>query len=198
MRGRLGGPRSSGERLPADIVVCGIGVEPCAQLAQDAGLEVDSGIVVDGTLRTSDAAIWAIGDCAVYPDTRTGTRVRPESVQTATDQARAVVASITGNAEPYDAVPWFWTVQCGLKLQIAGLPRPGLEMVATGPLAEDEEARQGSLQGFEDGHLCLVESLQAPGDHLAARKLLAAGCDLTPAQARGEGFSLKAYAKARR
>ena len=232
---------ADGRRLSADLVVCGIGVDPAVAPAQDAGLSVDGGIVVDPFLRTSDPRVLAVGDCAVYPHLATGMRLRPQCVQSATDQARAAAAGICGAEEPYDAVPWFWTVQCGLKLQIAGVPAEGLELVATGGLAEavdvaeqvvdgfpaagsgprtaaadadaeyvaleegadgpglpspDLGACQGSLLGFADGRLRVVESLQAPGDHLAARRLLAMdACPLTPDEARAEGFSLKAYAR---
>lgn len=191
------GLTTTGDRHEADMVVCGIGVEPDVRLAADAGLEVEGGVVVDGTLCTSDPAIWAVGDCSVYPDARSGVRLRPESIQTATDQARAVVASMLGGTEPYDAVPWFWTMQCGVKLQIAGIPRPGMDTVLTGAMASDPEATSGSLLGYEHGCLICVESLQAAGDHLAARTLLASGAGPEPEAARAEGFSLKAWAKAR-
>ena len=113
---------TSGERIPADLVLVGIGAAPRVELAVQVGLPVDNGIVVDTMLRTADPQVSAIGDVASFPSCDGGQRIRLESVQNATDQARAVAARLAGNAPaPYHAVPWFWSDQGDLKLQIAGL-----------------------------------------------------------------------------
>ncbi|OYO17427.1 pyridine nucleotide-disulfide oxidoreductase [Enemella evansiae] len=183
---------SSGARYEADLVVLGLGITPADELGREMGLRIDNGIAVDEQLRTSDPHVYAIGDVASYPSGYAGCRVRLEAVQNATDQARALARTLTGTAEAYTAVPWFWTVQCGTKLQIAGLAVPEMETVTTGEL----DAGKGSVLGFVDGRLVCVESVGAPGDHLAARKLIAAGGGgVTPEQAREPGFTLKAAAK---
>ena len=109
---------SDGRVIDADMVIVGIGVAPNDHLAADAGLKVQNGILVDAFGRTSDPAIFAMGDCAVQ-DWK-GQQVRLESVQNAVDQAEAVAAVIAGGSEPYRPKPWFWSDQYEVKLQIAG------------------------------------------------------------------------------
>ncbi|GAA1420284.1 NAD(P)/FAD-dependent oxidoreductase [Agrococcus citreus] len=183
---------TSGTRYPADLVVVGLGVVPAVALAEHAGLRIDNGIAVDETLRSSDPAIFAIGDCASYPSAHWPGRIRLEAVQNATDQARTVARSILGRDEPYTAVPWFWTVQAGEKLQIAGIARPDMGTVVLG----DPSTGRCSVLGFSDGTLVCVESVQAPADHMAARRILAGRRRPTIEEASAEGFSLKAFAAA--
>lgn len=180
-----------GRRHVADLVVVGIGVQPVVGCAEAAGLAVANGIVVDDHLRTDDPHVYAIGDCAAYPNAVAGRRMRLEAVQNATEQARCVARTICGQPAPYSAVPWFWTVQHGRKLQIAGLTDTATETVVIG----DRSAGKFSVLGFEGERLVSVESLGAPADHLAARKVLATRSPLTPAQARTSGFTLKGWAK---
>ncbi|MBS1844958.1 MAG: FAD-dependent oxidoreductase [Actinobacteria bacterium] len=159
-----------GEVLGADAVLVAVGVTPNTVLAEEAGLQVDDGIVVDAHLRTSDPAIRAVGDCARFPSTDGSTR-RLESVQNASDQARTVANAIIGKPEPYLSVPWFWSEQFGHRLQIAGVAPPDSTTLLRG--------EPGSEDGFSilrlvDGRLASVESIDRPRDHLAARKLLGA------------------------
>jgi 3-phenylpropionate/trans-cinnamate dioxygenase ferredoxin reductase subunit len=120
--GRVEGVETSdGNRLAADLVLVCIGVVPNVELAAEAGLAVGNGIVVDAELKTLDPAISAIGDCANFPTRFATERVRLESVQNAVDQGRSVAGRIAGKPAPYDKVPWFWSDQRDLKLQIAGL-----------------------------------------------------------------------------
>jgi 3-phenylpropionate/trans-cinnamate dioxygenase ferredoxin reductase subunit len=179
---------TSGVRIPADLVLVGIGAAPRVELAVQAGLPVDNGIVVDAMLRTADPQVFAIGDVASFPSRNGGQRVRLESVQNATDQARAVAARLAGNAPaPYQAVPWFWSDQGDLKLQIAGLRGNDDEHVVTG----DVTAGNFSVLCITDGVLGAVESVNRPGDHMLARRLLAKQTRVLPAQAREPGFTLK-------
>jgi 3-phenylpropionate/trans-cinnamate dioxygenase ferredoxin reductase subunit len=184
-----------GERLEADVVVVGIGVVPNVELADAAGLEVSDGVVVDERLLTSDPAISAVGDCAHYPCTVSGRRQRLESIQNATDHARAVATRIAGEGAPYEAVPWFWSDQLGRKLQIAGVAADGASSVVRGDPSGDGGF---SIFRFADGELVAVESVDAMADHLAARKLLASGtaAAVTPEQAADLSVSLKALASA--
>ncbi|GAA5113352.1 NAD(P)/FAD-dependent oxidoreductase [Pseudonocardia adelaidensis] len=191
-RGRVTGAVSSaGTDYRADLVLVGTGVVPRTALAAGAGLPVADGIVVDECLRTPDPAIYAVGDCASHPSGHTGTRIRLESVQNATGQGRHVAAAILGDARPYDDVPWFWSHQGALKLQIAGVRLPGDEDVLSG----DPAAGRFSVCCFRDGRLVAVESLNRPTDHMAARRLLAAGRSPDPGQLRDPAFCLKAFAR---
>jgi 3-phenylpropionate/trans-cinnamate dioxygenase ferredoxin reductase subunit len=180
-----------GRRLPADLVVVGVGIVPNTELAEAAGLEVDDGIVVDEHLTTSDPLISAIGDCAAYPSRHAGKRVRLESVQNAVDHGRCVAARIAGKPAPYTSVPWFWSDQHGCKLQIAGLTAARERAVLRG----DVEAGEFSVFCFEGDRLLGVESVNRPADHMAARKLLAGEPAVTPEQAADPSFDLKAHAQ---
>ncbi|MEI4271197.1 FAD-dependent oxidoreductase [Klenkia sp. LSe6-5] len=189
--GRVTGVRTgAGAEHAADVVLVGVGVRPRDDLARAAGLLVHDGVVVDSRLRTSDPHVYAVGDCASFPGRSPGTRVRLESVQNATDQARHVAAGILGSAGDYTEVPWFWSNQGPLRLQIAGLARPGDTTVVCG----DVPGRRFSVLAFRDGVLVAVESLNRPADHVAARRVLAAEVTPTPQQAADPAFTLKGFA----
>lgn len=189
--GRVGAAISTtGASYPADLVLVGIGVQPNDTLASEAGLETSNGIVVDQTLRTADTAVLAIGDCASFPSAHAQARLRLESVQNATDQARHAARTILGNERPYTELPWFWSTQGPYKLQMAGLARPDDDLLILG----DQAAAKFSVLCFRDGILAAVESVNNAADHMAARKLLAAGNGITRPQAETAGFTLKAAA----
>ncbi|MES2686338.1 MAG: FAD-dependent oxidoreductase [Pseudomonadota bacterium] len=181
---------TTGERIAADLVVVGVGVEPNTALALDAGLAVDNGIVVDSFLLTADPAISAIGDCARYPAPYSDAPVRLESVQNAVDQARCVGARLAGRSEPYDKVPWFWSEQGEWRLQIAGVAAEGDSAVLRG----DTASGKFSVFRFCGERLTAVESINHAADHMAARKLLAAQAAITPAQAANSDLKLAALA----
>ncbi len=176
-----------GATVPADLVVVGIGVVPNIELAMIAGLGIANGIVVDEFLRTSDEQIFAIGDCAEYPHQLSNSRVRLESVQNAVDHAVAVARTIVGKPAPYSAVPWFWSDQFDIRLQMAGLCTGFDQTVIRGMM----ENRKFSVFYFRNGDLLGIDSINRPADHLAARKLLAARRPVTPAQAADESINLK-------
>lgn len=187
--GRVAGVElEGGERLDADVVVVGVGVVPNLELARDAGLETGDGVLVDEHLRTSDERIWAVGDVASFP--RGGGRLRIESVQNATDQGRVVASTICGDPQPYAEVPWFWSVQHGARVQIAGLAHGHDAVVVRG----DPAAGSGSFFCFAGDRLAAVESVAAPKDHMAARRLLAAGVSPTREQAADPDVDLGALA----
>jgi 3-phenylpropionate/trans-cinnamate dioxygenase ferredoxin reductase subunit len=168
----------------ADLIVAGIGVIANVELAQGAGLTVKSGIVVDAFLKTVDSNIFAIGDCA-----ESANGLRLESVQNAADQAKSVATQIVKGPAPYRAVPWFWTDQFDIKLQMAGVSSARYKTVLRGT----PESRKFSVFYFDDAdRLTAVDSVNRPGDHMVARKMLAARTSLTPEQAADESVDLKA------
>jgi len=176
-----------GRTFPADLVLVGIGVIPNVELAQGAGLRVGNGISVDDRLRTSDDAIYAIGDCAEHPNTYAGGRIRLESVQNACDQARSVAASIIGRSAPYSALPWFWTDQYDVRLQMAGISQKYDRVATRGSI----DAQKFSVFYFRDERLVAVDSVNRPADHMIARRLLASRTAITPEQAGDETVDLK-------
>jgi len=181
---------SDGTRLPADLVLVGVGVLAEDALALAAGLDCADGVLVDDRLISSDPAISAIGDCARFP--YEGAQARLESVQNATDQARGVARRLTGKSEPYASLPWFWSDQGDLKLQIAGLST-GVDRWVTRGGAE----RALTVFGFAANKLKAVETINRGADHMAARRLLAAGTPLTPEQAADESVDLRKLALGR-
>jgi 3-phenylpropionate/trans-cinnamate dioxygenase ferredoxin reductase subunit len=184
---------AKGDVFPADLVLVSVGVVANAELAAAAGLEVDNGIVVDENLLTRDPSISAIGDCAAYPQPFAGgARTRLESVQNAIDQGRCVADRLTGKPHPYRAVPWFWSDQGPLKLQIAGIPTPHDSCVIRG----DASSGAFSVFCFRGGRLAGVESVNKPADHMAARRLISAAATLAPAEAADVSFDLKARSAA--
>ncbi len=179
---------ADGRTLAADLVLVGIGIVPNVELAQAAGLKTDNGIVVDKHLTTADLAISAIGDCAAFPETSSHRHIRLELVQNAVDQARCVAKRITGNAETYNAVPWFWSDQRDLKLQMVGLTSACDRTVIRG----DAAARTFSVFCFQGEKLLGIELVNRAADHMFGRRLLAANESVTPEEAADLSFDLKA------
>ena len=178
-----------GERRAVELLVLGIGAMPEHALASAAGLACENGIVVDDAMRSSDPNILAVGDCTSFPEPTSGRRLRLESVQNATDQARAAVQTLTGQVQPYRALPWFWSEQGGLRLQMAGLmPADGTRHRRAGATPASF-----SILHYLGPRLVCVESVNAPMDHLAARKLLEAGRDVAPALACDPSVPLKQH-----
>ncbi len=185
---------SSGRHYPADLVVVGIGAIPNVEAFEDTGLEIDNGICVDEYLHTGLAGIWALGDCASIRS-----RDRIESVQNATDQgrllARNLVAASKGHLlEEYTALPWFWSHQGTAKLQIAGLQTQvcGAPMI----LGHPEKGKYSVLNFNQFDELVVVESVNSPADHMAARKILSQPFPLSREVAESQDFALKAHSRA--
>lgn len=179
---------SDGRIFSADIVLAGIGVRANDTLAAASGLDCPDGIRVTGALRTQDEHISAIGDCAYYPNLFMGKMARLESVQNASDHARAFAKGIAGEAVAYSAIPWFWSDLGPIRLQIAGLIAGAEQFVTRG----DPESGAFSVFGFSRGKLVGVESLNRPADHLLARRLLASHLLPGPEEISDESIPLKA------
>jgi len=186
--GRVTGVWVGQDHFPADVLVIGIGAEPNDELAREAGLDCDNGIVVDDCMRTSDPNILAIGDCTAFPSAWLGRRIRLESVQNANDQARCAVLCIKGEPQPYSALPWFWSDQGGVRLQIAGVPDSSHRRVLRGDPSDDKFS---VLYFSGDGTLSCVESINAAPDHMAARKLIAGRKPIPEDQAADASVPLK-------
>jgi 3-phenylpropionate/trans-cinnamate dioxygenase ferredoxin reductase subunit len=165
---------SDDEEIPADIVVIGVGIEPHTELAAAAGLEVDDGIVVDDHCRTGDPKIYAIGDCTMHPNAIYGRSMRLESVHNALEQAKTAVANICGVDTAYNQVPWFWSDQYDLKLQIAGLSEGYDDVVIRGNPAE----RSFSCLYLREGRLIAVDAINAPRDFVQSKQLIADGATM--------------------
>lgn len=178
---------ADGTRLPAELVIVGIGVTPNVALAAPHGLAEPHGIVVDRFARTAAPGIVAAGDNTWHPNLYAGGPVRLESVQNALDQAKTAAASLVGREKPYEAVPWFWSDQFDLKLQTAGLSSGHDRVVARGA----PESAKFSLFYFQGERLIAVDSVNRPADHMLARRLIVAGARFSPAQAGDESFDLR-------
>jgi 3-phenylpropionate/trans-cinnamate dioxygenase ferredoxin reductase subunit len=176
----------NGELLDADLVVLGIGVQPNEELASDAGIECERGILTDASGRTSDPHVYAIGDCAA-PRMADGSLRRLESVQNAVESAKACAAAILGQEKPFIAPPWFWSDQYDIKLQMVGSSIGCDETVLRGEL----QNQQFSYCYFKAGELVALDSINRPADHMLGRKLLAAPNSLTPIQSADPAFDLK-------
>ncbi len=172
---------SDGSFVPADLVIIGIGAEPRTELAERLGLACAGGIVVDAFARTSDPAIVAAGDCAVtpHPAAAGDSLVRFESYGHAIDHAKVAAATLAGVPARYDAVPWFWSDQGKLKLQIAGLSGGFDQTVLRGDPGEE----RFSVLYYRGGRLLAVHAVNCPRDYLAVRRALAAGQQIPPDRA---------------
>lgn len=179
---------SNGEVIATTLVLICVGILPNVELAETAGLAVANGIVVDNVLRTSDPRIFAIGDCARYPSRYTGGElVRVESVPNAMDQGRAVAEAILGRPKAFESVPWFWSEQGKLRLQIAGLTQGHDRAVVKG----DPASGIFSVFCFRGGTLAGVESMNRPIDFVAAKRALTEALPITAEEVANPVFDLK-------
>lgn len=167
----------NGEKVEADVVIVGIGLLPNVELARDAGLEVDNGIVVDDHARTSDPAIVAAGDCASHPNAHYARRLRLESVPNAMEQARTAAATLLGESKPYASVPWFWSDQYDLKLQMVGLSNGYDACVLRG---NPETARSFVAFYLKDGRIIAADAVSALQDFAVAKALVAKRAAIAP------------------
>ncbi len=178
---------ADGERIPADLVVVGVGIVPNFELAAAAGLEVDDGIVVDNACRTNDPRIYAIGDCSSHPNPIYGRRVRLESVHNALEQARTAATNACGGDLHYADVPWFWSDQYDLKLQIAGLSQGYDAVIIRG----DPANRAFSCLYLRQGRMIAIDCVNAPRDFMQSKSLIAARIAPDPRRAADSGTPLK-------
>lgn len=165
---------SDGTELALDFVIAGVGVTPATALADAAGLTLENGVSVDAHGRTSDPVIWAAGDCASFP--YKGRRIRLESVQNAIDQAECVAENMMGAAKDYAPMPWFWSDQYDVKLQIAGL-NTGYNRVVVRAGEKDGAVSHWYYVG---GTLLAVDAMNDPRAYMIGKRLIEAGKSPTP------------------
>ncbi|MEJ1970640.1 MAG: FAD-dependent oxidoreductase [Rhizomicrobium sp.] len=188
--GKVAAVRAGGNIYPADVVLVGIGVVPNDELAKEAGLGCDDGIVVDEKSNaTGDPAIFAAGDCTRHIG-REGTALRLECVQNAIDQAKHAALQMAGKTNVYREVPWFWSDQYDLKLQIAGLAQPSDRIVVRG----DPDTHKFAVFHLRDGAIAAVETVNAPPEYIVGRKLIAAGAKIAPERLADTSIPMKSIA----
>ena len=161
---------AEGDSIPADFVVVGIGIIPNVELASDASLTVDDGIVVNDQCQTDDPSIYAVGDCTAHPNSIYDRRLRLESVHNALEQAKTAVKNICGEETHYLQVPWFWSDQYDLKLQIAGLSAGYDDIVIRGNPAD----RSFACLYLKDGKLIATDAVNSPKEFVQSKALIAA------------------------
>jgi 3-phenylpropionate/trans-cinnamate dioxygenase ferredoxin reductase component len=194
MPGRVGAVRcSDGTLLPADIVLVAVGLVPNVELAQEAGIAIGNGIVVDEFCRTSDPDILAIGDCTEHPlPFLDGKRVRLESVPNAVEQARVAASVLNGAPSPYNAVPWFWSDQYHLKLQSVGLSQ-NHDRVVIRPARHPE----GFVAFYlSEGRMIAADCVNAIVEFNTAKKLIADKIFVDPASLADPDVNLKSLVPA--
>jgi 3-phenylpropionate/trans-cinnamate dioxygenase ferredoxin reductase subunit len=160
---------ADGSVLEVDLLVVGVGAVANIQLAGDAGLPCENGIIVDEYCRTSDPAIYAAGDCTYHPSPRFGMRIRLESVDNAFEQSKAAALNVLERPTVHDRVPWFWSDQFDNKLLIVGLSQGHDQQITRG----DPATRSFSVCYLKGGELLAVEAVNHSKDYMAARKLIA-------------------------
>lgn len=158
-----------GTEIEADLVIIGAGVLPNMELAAEAGLAVENGILVDEQARTSDSDIVAAGDCTVHHNPIYDRLIRLESVQNAVDQAKIAAATLCGKSITYHALPWFWSDQYDLKLQIAGLSQGHDEIVIRGNI---ESSRSFAVFYLKQGFVIAVDAVNKPQEFMLGKRLI--------------------------
>jgi 3-phenylpropionate/trans-cinnamate dioxygenase ferredoxin reductase subunit len=165
-----------GVELPADLVVIGVGILPTVDIAEPAGLQCNNGIIVDEFCRTSDPNILAIGDCTNHPNHLLGRRLRLESVHNAQEQAKTAAATLLGKLNPYAQIPWFWSDQYDLKLQIVGISTGYDQVVLRG----EPDKRSFAAFYMKGDLLIAVDAINNAREFMLSKKLIANGARIDP------------------
>lgn len=179
---------ADGSTVAADLVIIGVGVIPNIELAEAAGLTIDNGIAVNEFATTNDPDIVAAGDCTNHYNPIYDRKLRLESVQNATDQAKIAAKSICGKPEAYNALPWFWSDQYDLKLQIAGLSQGFDEVIIRG---DSEQGRSFAAFYFSEGRFIAVDAINRPKEFMMSKRALTAGQTADPLKLADESIEIK-------
>ena len=171
-----------------DRVIIGVGVIPNVELAEEAGLTIDNGIAVNEFATTNDPDIVAAGDCTNHYNPIYDRKLRLESVQNATDQAKIAAKSICGKPEAYNALPWFWSDQYDLKLQIAGLSQGFDQVIIRG---NSEQDRSFAAFYFSEGRFIAVDAINRPKEFMMSKRALTSGQTADPLKLADETIEIK-------
>ncbi len=178
---------SSGTRYPADLVVIGVGIQPNVELASGAGIDCDNGILVDEGCRTSAPDVFAAGDVANRPDSFSGKRIRVEHFQNAQNQGPAAARSMLGREEPFDEVPWFWSDQYEVNLQMLGHASPDDGRIVRG----DPSTLDFTALYVRGGRLTAAIAMNRGKDIAAARRLIERRVEVDPSRAADGDVALR-------
>ena len=159
---------ADGTSVDADVVIVGVGVVPNVELAAEAGLACDNGIVVDERCATGDSAIFAAGDCTNHPNKLLDRRLRLESVPNAMEQSRVAASNLTGGDKKYASIPWFWSDQYDLKLQMVGFSSDADESITRGV----PETHEFAMFHYKSGKIIAAEAVNSPREFLVAKQLI--------------------------
>lgn len=181
---------ANGTTLPADLVIIGVGVTPNVALAETAGITVDNGIVIDAHCRTSDPHIVAAGDCSNQFNPYYQRRMRLESVPNASEQAKVAAATLCGINTEYKSLPWFWSDQYDLKLQIAGLSQGYDQLVLRG---NPHKGRSFAAFYFKHGQLIAADCINHPQAFMLSKKLIVANRKIDPHQLADESLAITSF-----
>lgn len=179
---------ADGQSFPADLVIVGVGVIANTELAEEAGLEVNNGIVVDDACRTNDPHIVAAGDCTNHYNALYDCRLRLESVPNANEQGKVAAATLCGNEKSYQSLPWFWSDQYDMKLQIAGMSQGYDHVVIRG---DDTSGRSFAAFYFKEGKLICADCVNRPQEFMLSKRIIAQNLACDPARLVDETIPVK-------
>jgi 3-phenylpropionate/trans-cinnamate dioxygenase ferredoxin reductase subunit len=178
------------QTIDADLVIVGIGIIPNVELADAAGIQCENGIVVDDHCQTSESDVYAAGDCSNHPNPILQRRLRLESVPNAMEQARVAAANMLGGNDTYSSIPWFWSDQYDLKLQMVGFSSDGDTQVLRG----DQSANQFAVFYLKDGAVVAVDAVNSPREFMVCKQLY--GKTVDQAQLQDANIDLKTLLQA--
>ncbi len=179
---------NDGSVFDADLVIIGIGIVPNTEIAEQAGLKVENGIVVDEYARTSDPDIVSAGDCTYHYNKLYDRWLRLESVQNASDQARVAASTVAGKERVYNALPWFWSDQYDVKLQIAGLSQGYDKIIIRGDI---KSGRSFAIFYLKDGSVIAVDAINKPPEFMMGKRLISEKMKVDMAKLQDESVNMK-------
>ena len=179
---------TNGAEFLADVVIIGVGVVPNVELAQTVGITVDNGILVDEFACTNDPNIVAAGDCANHFNAIYNRRLRLESVPNASEQAKTAAATLCGLQKPYHSLPWFWSDQYDLKLQIAGLSQGYDQVIIRG---DKENSRSFAAFYLKEGRLIAADCINRPQEFMLSKKIILENIVIEPSRLADESIAVK-------
>ena len=182
---------SNGSQKLTKALVIGIGVNPNTKLAEESGLKCENGIIVDENGQTSDKSIFAVGDCTSHPNKIYNRRLRLESVHNALEQAKTVASSINGINKPYQQVPWFWSDQYELKIQIAGIKQSYDQYLLRGNI----KSQKFAVFYLNQNRIMAVEAINDQESFSVGKKLILSKKDILPINITNTYYYLKEYLK---